>query len=203
MSGSSESHISDNNRNDNIWHRGLGLPLLLLRPLWLLRRESLTMKHVKSIHRTRQNDEHLKAILLVGCSNHTASIDDILKVKLQFHKCHQLLCCLLFMRFNYGCTRCDTTIALHHKLFLTVGKIKILCSSFCVHSVYYMEQNIYRPMLGILSVISGPLWKKFGDPWIKMRSFKSLKERKHVSGDWWETDEWRVGLVRRMGGGGV
>ncbi|CAM1327244.1 Uncharacterised protein r2_g3626 [Pycnogonum litorale] len=46
------------------------------------------MKYVKSTHRTRLTDEHLKAILMVGCSNHKANIDDILKAKRQFHKSH-------------------------------------------------------------------------------------------------------------------
>ncbi len=46
------------------------------------------MKYVKSTHRTRLTDEHLKAILLIGCSNSKPNIDDILKAKRQFHKSH-------------------------------------------------------------------------------------------------------------------
>ena len=44
-------------------------------------------KYVKSTHRRRLTDEHLKAILLIGCSNSKPNIDDILKAKRQFHKC--------------------------------------------------------------------------------------------------------------------
>ena len=46
------------------------------------------MKYVKSTRRTRLTDEHLKAILLIGCSNSKPNIDDILKAKRQFHKSH-------------------------------------------------------------------------------------------------------------------
>ena len=45
------------------------------------------MNYVKSMYRTRLSDEHLKAILMVGCSNHKANLD-ILKMKHQFHTSH-------------------------------------------------------------------------------------------------------------------
>uniref|UniRef100_A0A0L8H4H0 HAT C-terminal dimerisation domain-containing protein n=1 Tax=Octopus bimaculoides TaxID=37653 RepID=A0A0L8H4H0_OCTBM len=46
------------------------------------------MKYMKSAHRMELTDEHLKAILLVECSNSKANIDDILKTEHQFHKFH-------------------------------------------------------------------------------------------------------------------
>ena len=46
------------------------------------------MKSVKSEHRTRFTDEHLKTILLVQCSNTEPNIEDIMKNKKQFHKSH-------------------------------------------------------------------------------------------------------------------
>ena len=42
------------------------------------------MKSVKSKHRTRFTDEHLKAILLVQCSNTEPNIEDIMKNKNNF-----------------------------------------------------------------------------------------------------------------------
>ena len=42
------------------------------------------MKNVKSEHRTRLTDEHLKAILLFQCSNTKPNIKDIMKNKEQF-----------------------------------------------------------------------------------------------------------------------
>ena len=50
--------------------------------------EQAFSKYVKSTHRTRLTDEHLKAILLIGCSNLKPKVDDILRVKKQFHKSH-------------------------------------------------------------------------------------------------------------------
>uniref|UniRef100_A0A0L8FTS6 SPIN-DOC-like zinc-finger domain-containing protein n=1 Tax=Octopus bimaculoides TaxID=37653 RepID=A0A0L8FTS6_OCTBM len=38
------------------------------------------------VYRTRFTDEYLKAILMVGYSNHKANVDDILEAKRQFHK---------------------------------------------------------------------------------------------------------------------
>ena len=46
------------------------------------------LNYVKSTHRTKLIDEHIKAILLIGCSNSKSNIDHILKGKLQFHKSH-------------------------------------------------------------------------------------------------------------------
>ena len=46
------------------------------------------MKNVKSENRTRFTDEHLKAILLVQCSNTKPNIEDIMKNKEQFYKSH-------------------------------------------------------------------------------------------------------------------
>ena len=47
------------------------------------------MKNVKSEHRTRLTDEHLKAILLVQCSNTKPNIEDIMRNKEQIHKSHK------------------------------------------------------------------------------------------------------------------
>ena len=46
------------------------------------------MKYVKSEHQTRLTDEHLKAILMVGCSTSKPNLDDILRDKRQFHESH-------------------------------------------------------------------------------------------------------------------
>ena len=46
------------------------------------------LKYVKSTHRSKLTDKHLKAILLIGCSNSKPNTDDILKGKLWFHKSH-------------------------------------------------------------------------------------------------------------------
>ena len=46
------------------------------------------LKYVKSTHQMKLSDEHLKAILLIGCSNSKPNIDNILKGKLKFHKSH-------------------------------------------------------------------------------------------------------------------
>ena len=48
----------------------------------------LKMKNVKSEHRTQLTDEHLKAILLVQCSNTKPNLEDIMKNKEQFYKSH-------------------------------------------------------------------------------------------------------------------
>ena len=47
---------------------------------------SSKMKYVKSEHRTRLINEHLKANLMVGCCNSKPDLNDILKEKRQFHK---------------------------------------------------------------------------------------------------------------------
>ena len=44
------------------------------------------MKYVKSEHQTRLTDEHLKAILLLGCSTSKPNLDNILCDKRQFHE---------------------------------------------------------------------------------------------------------------------
>ncbi len=46
------------------------------------------MKYVKSEHSTRLTDDHLKAILMVGCCTSKPNIDDIMTEKRQFHKSH-------------------------------------------------------------------------------------------------------------------
>ena len=46
------------------------------------------MENVKSEHRTRLTDKHLKAIFLAQCSNTKPNIEDIMKNKEQFHKSH-------------------------------------------------------------------------------------------------------------------
>ncbi|CAL1548596.1 unnamed protein product [Lymnaea stagnalis] len=42
--------------------------------------------YVKSTHRTRMTDDHLKAMLQIGCSSSKPNNHDILKAKRQFHK---------------------------------------------------------------------------------------------------------------------
>ena len=46
------------------------------------------VKYVKSEHRTRLTDDHLKAILMVGCCTSKPNVDDIMRGKRQFHKSH-------------------------------------------------------------------------------------------------------------------
>ena len=46
------------------------------------------MKNVKSKHQMRLTDEHLKAVLLVQCTNTKPNIEDTVKNKEQFHKSH-------------------------------------------------------------------------------------------------------------------
>ena len=44
--------------------------------------------YVKSEHRTRLTDGHLKAVLMVGCCTSIPNVDDIMREKQQFHKSH-------------------------------------------------------------------------------------------------------------------
>ena len=46
------------------------------------------MKYVTSEHHTRLIDDHLKAILMVGCCTSKPNVDDIMREKRQFHKSH-------------------------------------------------------------------------------------------------------------------
>ena len=48
----------------------------------------LRLRYMKSTHRTKLTDEHLKAILMIGCRNSKPNIDNTLKGKLRFHKSH-------------------------------------------------------------------------------------------------------------------
>ena len=43
-------------------------------------------RYVKSVFQTSLTDEHLKANVLVECSNSKANIDDSVKAKRHFHK---------------------------------------------------------------------------------------------------------------------
>ena len=61
---------------------------ILFRTTYVCEQTFSKMKNVKSEHRTRLTDEHLKAILLVQCSNTKTNIEDIMKNKEQFHKSH-------------------------------------------------------------------------------------------------------------------
>ena len=46
------------------------------------------MKYVKSKHRTTLTNEHMKAILMVGCCTSKPNLDNILKEKQQFQESH-------------------------------------------------------------------------------------------------------------------
>ena len=46
------------------------------------------MKYVKSEHRTRLTDDHLKAIFMVGYCTSKPNVDDIMREKRRFHKSH-------------------------------------------------------------------------------------------------------------------
>ncbi|XP_029657341.1 general transcription factor II-I repeat domain-containing protein 2B-like [Octopus sinensis] len=46
------------------------------------------MKYVKSAHRARLTDGHLKSILMIGCSNLKPNIDELIKKRSQFHSSH-------------------------------------------------------------------------------------------------------------------